>query len=142
MMESNFYSFVVLENIATSGARLALPMGVTPEAIVEFYLFEYRLNFSLDVFAIFVLQKIFFTSYFSIGCVFSAPNGSIPRGYDGVLAADTRLKILFLRLVRTRNFSFGQIMMSLLTNMTIFSSVFTLYEIFDVSTVHHYDLHA
>jgi hypothetical protein len=37
---------------------------VSPEAIVEFYLFEYRLKLSLDVFAIFVLHKFLYLIYF------------------------------------------------------------------------------
>jgi hypothetical protein len=35
----------------------------------------------------------------SIGCATKIPDGSSPRGYDGVLAADYRLKTEFLRMV-------------------------------------------
>jgi hypothetical protein len=35
---------------------------------------------------------IFFLIWFVIGCASSAPNGSSPQGYNGVLAADYRLK--------------------------------------------------
>jgi hypothetical protein len=78
--------------VISSGARPVLPMGVAPEAIVEF-LFEYRLKVSLSASRIFVLQKLLCYSYdFFIGCVTSAPNGSSSRGYNGELSADYRLK--------------------------------------------------
>jgi hypothetical protein len=37
MMKSIFYSYKIVEFFSTSGVREALPMGVAPEAIVEFY---------------------------------------------------------------------------------------------------------
>jgi hypothetical protein len=43
----------------SSGARPTLPMGVAPEAIVEFYLFEYRLNVSSSLIIIVILHKKF-----------------------------------------------------------------------------------
>jgi hypothetical protein len=42
----------------SSGARTGLPMGVAPEAIVELYLFEYRLKISSGLLRIFDLHKI------------------------------------------------------------------------------------
>jgi hypothetical protein len=42
---------------------------------------------------------------FFIGCVFNAPDRSSLRGYDGVLTADYRLKILIYSIGRTRSFS-------------------------------------
>jgi hypothetical protein len=64
MMKSSFYSFIVVDNFGSSGAWLALPMVVTPEAIVELYLFEYRLEVSSGLLITFVLQEIFSPSEF------------------------------------------------------------------------------
>jgi hypothetical protein len=64
MMKSSFFSSMVVDNIQSSGARSALLIGVAPGAIVELYLFEYRLKVSLGFIIIFVLQKIFFTFWF------------------------------------------------------------------------------
>jgi hypothetical protein len=55
MMKSSFYSSIVVDNFQSSGARSALPMGLAPKAIVELYLFEYRLKVSSGFFIIFVL---------------------------------------------------------------------------------------
>jgi hypothetical protein len=74
-------------------------MGVGPETIVEFYLFEYRLKFSCTSFAILFLHKMFLPYILSIGCATSTLDGSSSRGYDGVLAADYSLKTEFLQIV-------------------------------------------
>jgi hypothetical protein len=58
--EVNFYSFIVANICQSSGARTTLPMRVSPEAIVELYLFEYRLKVSSSATIIFDLHKIFF----------------------------------------------------------------------------------
>jgi hypothetical protein len=42
-------------------------MGVAPKTIVELYLFEYRLQFSLNVFVISVLHKIYLPYLFLLG---------------------------------------------------------------------------
>jgi hypothetical protein len=55
------------------GARPALLMGVAPEAIVELYLFKYRLKFSLDIIAIFVLHKFFLPHIFLSGARSALP---------------------------------------------------------------------
>jgi hypothetical protein len=60
-------------------------MGVAPEAIVEFYLFEYRLKFSLNVFAIFVLHKIFLPHLFLSGARSTFPMGVAPEAMMGCL---------------------------------------------------------
>jgi hypothetical protein len=83
-MKSIVHSFMIADNFNSSGARSALPMGVAPEAIVELYLFKYRLKVSSSATIIFDLHKIFPTFCFSIGCATSSPDGSSPRGYDGV----------------------------------------------------------
>jgi hypothetical protein len=50
-------------------------------------------------------------------------------------------RFYFFELSELAMFPFDQIMMSLLMKMTIFSSVFTIYGVFDVSDVHHHVLH-
>jgi hypothetical protein len=57
---------MVVDNMHSSGARSALPMGVAPEAIVELYLFKYRLKISLSLIIIFVMhKKIHFVTFLS-----------------------------------------------------------------------------
>jgi hypothetical protein len=87
-MKSNFYSF----EIAYYLSIIECTIGTSPEAIVEF-LFDDRLKVSLSACEIFDLVRIFLPfEIFSIGCAISLSSGSSPRGYDGVLAADHRLK--------------------------------------------------
>jgi hypothetical protein len=74
-------------------------MRVALEAIVEYYLFEYRLKLSLDVFAIFVVHKIFLPHLFLSGARSTLPMGVAPKAMMGVLAADHRLKTEFIRVV-------------------------------------------
>jgi hypothetical protein len=66
------------------------PDGSSPRGYNRFF-FEYRLKVSSGLIIIFVLHKIFSPFGFSIGCVTRAPDGS--SSYDGMLAADYRLKI-------------------------------------------------
>jgi hypothetical protein len=85
MIELNFQSFVIFEKKSASGVRLALPMGVAPEATVEIYLFEYRLKFSLNVIVIFVLHKIYLSHIFLSGARSALPMGVAPEAIMGCL---------------------------------------------------------
>jgi hypothetical protein len=78
-MKSSFCSSMVVDNIQSSCVRSALPMGVDPEAIVELYLFKYRLKVSSNLIIIFVQHEKFLLCDFSIGCATSVPMGVAPR---------------------------------------------------------------
>jgi hypothetical protein len=68
-------------------------MGVAPEAIVEKTYFDYRLQYIVPTFThqiIAVFDNI-------VGCVLSAPDGSIPWGYSRMfLGIDSKNKFCFL----------------------------------------------
>jgi hypothetical protein len=59
---------------SSSGARPALPMGVTTEAIVE--------SFS-SIGSSILSSQLHYSCVNFIGCAISAPDGSSPRGYKG-----------------------------------------------------------
>jgi hypothetical protein len=92
MVKSIFYFCISADACNFIRCATSALDGSSPKAILEF-LFEYRLKVSLNASRIFDFCKnIFPYDRFSIGCMTSAPDGSSPRGYDGVLAANYRLK--------------------------------------------------
>jgi hypothetical protein len=68
------------------GCMTVLPMVVAPEAIVESFL-------SID--SSILSSQIRHSCVNFAGCTTSAPDGSSPRGYKGVLAACYRLKNIY-----------------------------------------------
>jgi hypothetical protein len=96
-MESTFYFFVVVENFATSSARLVLPMGVAPETILEFYLFEYRLKFSCTSFVILFLYKMILPYIFLSGARPALSMGVALEAMMGCLQPIIASKLNFFR---------------------------------------------
>jgi hypothetical protein len=83
-------------------------MGVVPEAIVKYLYSSIGSNIHVCLIILFLQKNVTLYSSF-IGCVFSTPNRSSPRGCDGVLAADYRLITWIIRLVELEiYFSFSR----------------------------------
>jgi hypothetical protein len=82
---SQIFTFIIVENFSTLGARSALLMGVAPKAIVEFYLFEYRLKVSCTSLQPCSCTKYFYLIFFLSGARLALPMGVATEAIMGCL---------------------------------------------------------
>jgi hypothetical protein len=100
--EVNFYSCIGADISIFIGCMTSTPDGSSPRGYSQIFyssigseMFFFFQFFQYDLQKVFYLSNYFFLHYLLEVCAFSTPDGSSPRGYNGVLAADYRLKVFF-----------------------------------------------